>query len=326
MKIETNQRLYHYGSFAALSFALIWALIYPFFTTMDMPDLEIFLRVGSGISWNEYFYSPWVTPFFSFLTIVPYEIAGMIVGVINVLCLWYAIEVFKGNKIILFLSYALFHMIAYGQIDGIYTAGMALMYVSLQRNHRVGAVIGWLLLLIRWNFGGPIGLGLLWMYGENRTKRDVLIAVIAFGILSLFIWGLWPIDFLNRLDDLLGGAAYNLSLWYLTGPLILVLWIPVLASRTQDPRWWVATWFLTAPYFNIHMFVHLLVFPVGLVGLIPQINFITSYIRGRYLAIPVLMQILPFWVYVESLRRSWETNRLRDLWLRWQVQRSATSP
>jgi hypothetical protein len=316
MKVFSRRKWRAYLEFTAVAFAVIWSIVYPLMTPIDMHDLEVFLTVGQGGSWEGFYYSPWVIPYFSFLNLFPYRIAGVIVSLVNVACLLFAVNVFKGNKILLLTSYPLLHMISFGQMDGIYTAGMALMYVSLQRNQRVGAVIGWILLAIRWNFGGPIGFGLLLMYGDRRTKWQVFGAMIGFGLLSLAIWGLWPLNTLARVDQLY--TEHNLSLWYLTGPLIVLLWIPVLLARTQDIRWWIATWFLTVPYFNIHLFVHLLVFPVGVIGLIPNLAYLTSIFRGRFLADPVLMQIFPLWIYGMSLRQAWSTHHLRDLWLRWQ--------
>ncbi|HEX2619022.1 MAG TPA: hypothetical protein VHL11_02715, partial [Phototrophicaceae bacterium] len=96
--------------------------------------------------------------------------------------------------------------------------------------------------------------------------------------------------------------------WDYAGPLALLLWIPVLLSRKKDYRWWVMTWALTTPYIHIHGLTHVLLFPVGVIGWIVNLNYFTGLIVSKY------MLIVPLSVYLRSWWESRKDNRLAE-WL-----------
>jgi hypothetical protein len=187
-------------TFVAVVFALTWALLYPLLTSFQAVDLDVFLVAATKGDLTDYYYGPWLLPFYRILGLFTYDIAQMLANVINVLCFLFAINVFKGNKILFFTSYSFLFSIYYGQIDGIHAFGLAWMAVALRKENYFQASLGWFIAIAKFYIGVPLGLGILWCYGSNRkTQIGVITLVTIFTLLSLLIWPNWHTDLLFRI-------------------------------------------------------------------------------------------------------------------------------
>jgi hypothetical protein len=297
-------RIFRYLEIIAVAFGFIWAIAYPFMTPYPLVDLEILMRAVSSGNMIGFYYAPWSLPFFKFLSILPVSTAGALVNLLSMCGFLFAIRLFKGNKILFFISYPLFYTIFYGQMDGIYAFGLALMCLALQRKNAPLAAVGWLIALTKWYVAFPLGVGLLWVYADHRLRLQVVgLVSLAFG-LSLLIWQNWVMEWAARIQRENPTDLYGISSWELFGPSVLALWIPVLLSRQKDYRWWVATWALTTPYLHIHGLTHVLLFPVGAVGWLVQVNYFTGLIKSHYLLIVPLVVYVMSWLSSIGLRRS----------------------
>ncbi|HEX2621117.1 MAG TPA: hypothetical protein VHL11_13240, partial [Phototrophicaceae bacterium] len=154
LSAERKRKLLIYLEIAALAFGFTWAVAYPFLTPYPLVDLKILMRAGSGIDISKFYYAPWILPFFGFLSYLPVSVAGALANLLSMLGFLFAIRIFKGNRILFFVSYPLFYTIYYGQVDGIYAFALAWMYLALQRRDPLQASLAWLLALSKWYIGG----------------------------------------------------------------------------------------------------------------------------------------------------------------------------
>ena len=92
------------ATFTALSFAFIWAIAYPLMSPFDPYDLQNYLDAGSGRDMSEFFYAPWILPFFALLDLLPLKAAMIVLNLMNCAALLYTVRVFKGHLILIFIS------------------------------------------------------------------------------------------------------------------------------------------------------------------------------------------------------------------------------
>ena len=91
------------------------------------------------------------------------------------------------------------------------------------------------------------------------ARREWFIAATLFGLLSLFLWGLWPIDVLTASDcDAPRSclAERSLGLWGLPVFAVLVWQMP-----RNDPDWWMIAGAFVTPR----------LFPYNLIALMPAV-------------------------------------------------------
>jgi hypothetical protein len=316
MRQLQHDKIIRYLEVAAIAFGFIWGIVYPFVTPYPLVDLEILMRGGSGVDMSGFYYAPWSLPFFDLLSRLPIPVAGAIANTLSTLGFLYAIRVFKGNKILFFISYPLLYTLFYVQVDGIYAFALTIMYFALQRKNAPLAALGWLIALTKWYLAIPLGVGLLWYYADHQTRIRVSVILGAAFLASLVIWQNWVVLWAERLivDTPVHPNAINS--WQLFGPFVLLLWIPVFLSQKKDYRWWVATWALTSPYLHIHGLTHLLLFSTGIAGWLVQGNYFTGPLNAHYVL------IVPLIIYFQSWRESWATDRLHLWWKTRQMEQA----
>lgn len=285
--------------FAALTYAVVWSVAFPVLSLFEPVDLVILMDATRGDP-SGFYYTPWILPYLDVLASLPLEVAWIVVNLVNLAGFYAALRVFGGSRVLFFVSYPLLFTIYYGQLDGVYAFGLALMALALKRDSAPLAAVGWLLALVKYYVGLPLGLGVLLVMTKNRrVQRWTVVYVLLFGILSLGLWPVWPLDILARMQAIPPNDLYSFDLWQITGPLVLLLWIPVLlcVNRLRDLTWWAATWVLTTPYIYPHGLVHLLVHPVGLVGWGVQAAYITGF------GVLLWLNVIPMVLYVQGIRR-----------------------
>lgn len=299
--------------FAAVVFGLAWAVAYPLMTPFKPVDLEIFLNAGAGRDLTGFYYAPWILPFFRLLDFLPLTLAAIVANVISWAGFLFALNVFKGDKLLMFISYPFLMLTYYGQVDGIYAFGLAAMYLALKRRNDFLASLGWMIAIVKFYVGIPLGLGLLYYFApDNRSRLRVIGLVGVYGLLSLVLWPGWVGDLLARSAEVAPNTAYSMDLWRYTGPAILLLWVPVFLSRKKDFVWWTATWVLTVPYLYVWTLTFLIMLPIGWVGWGVQISYGTGFVLSTFL------QIIPLVIYLRCWWRSWRTDRLSAWLQRWR--------
>jgi hypothetical protein len=295
-------------------FGLTWAIIYPLMTPFPPVDLQIFLDAGAGRDLNDFFYAPWSLPFFALLDLLPFTLAAVVANFLSWGGFLFALWVFKGSRLLLFISYPFLMLTYYGQVDGIYAFGLAVMYLALKRDNHLLASIGWMIAIVKFYVGGPLGLGLLvYFAADHRARLRVVGLMAVYGLLSLVLWPNWIGDLLARAAAVPPNLAYSIDLWRYTGPAILLLWVPVFLSRRKDFIWWTATWVLTVPYLYVWTLTFLILLPIGPVAWGVQVSFVTGFVLSTFL------QVIPLVIYLRCWWQSWRTDRLMDGLRRWRA-------
>lgn len=299
------RRITPYLPILAIAFAYMWAVFFPLLTTYEISDMKIFVDAANGSRY--FYYAPWSLPFFYVVGLLPFRMAAIVAGVISLTGYWWALHVFKGNKVLFFLSFPLGFAMFYGQVDGIFLGGFALAFWALQRNKLILTTVGLVIALVKWYVFGPLAFG-LWLLYANRRQKILLIAWLGlFFVLSFVIWDNWILELLDRFRIRSIDSNLSIDLWDFTGAWILALWMPVLLSQKRDLRWWVITWTLTTPYIQIYGLTYILVFPTDGWGWWAQLGYLIG-LENR-----MLLMFMPFALYLLSWYRSWQTDWLSVL-------------
>lgn len=298
-----KKRWVHLLTFTSIMFGFTWSIIYPFLTPIEPIDLIIFLDAGAGRNFEDFFYTPWILPLFAILDLLPFRVAHASANLLSFLGLLYAIRVFRGHIILLSISYPFLMLTFYGQVDGIYAFGLALMFVALRDSRPILASVGWMIAIVKVYVGLPLGLGLWYYYAESwKVRIKIVILMGIYGVASLFIWPDWIPDLLMQSSEVPPNFSYSIDTWRIFGPIVLVLWIPVLLSRRKDFVWWTVTWVLTVPYLWVWILSFLVILPIGPIIWGVQISYVTGFVVSTFL------QIIPFMVYLYRLWYTWKAN------------------
>jgi hypothetical protein len=286
--------------FMALCLSLLWAVGFPLYATNNLADIggydyDVYIQAAKG-DLTGYFYPQWLLPFFSLLSYLPRGIGWAVLNLMNLAGCYFAVRAFEGNLVLTVISYPLFFVYFYGNVEGILVGAAAMMVWSLRQRRDVLAAIAWIILLTKPQIGMALGLVFFGLEADRRQFIKVAAIVVAWGILSLLIWWGWIFDWYDRVtsaEELYD--VYSIDLWQFVGPLALLLCLPPIYFRSKDLPWLVATFILTMPYLQSSGLLYLIIQPIGAVGWLVQI----SYILGpRYAAV---FWIVPVIVYGRSL-------------------------
>lgn len=276
-------------SFIALVFAATVVIALPWTNGWGGTDLRIFLDAAAGDPWG-YYYAPWGLHLFELLSPLPFNVIWSAIGLLNVAGLAFAAYHFGGSIPVVVTSYAIGFSFFYGQPDGLWALGFGLM--MWKRNNPWLLALGLFIVSAKFYIGIPIGLAILWCSAPRGAAIKAAMIWAAAMIGSLFVYGLWPLGILERALTIAPSDAIAIDLWQYTGPIVLLLWLPVLF--TKDLKLWIATWALTTPYIHAHGLTHLLV-ALGPIGLIGNIGYLVGFDRL------ILLQVLPASIYVYAL-------------------------
>ena len=227
--------------------------------------------------------------------------AYIIVNLINVGGLYLAARTFRGNIPALLTSYALLFSIFYGQIDGLWAGALVVMYVGIKRENTGLAVLAWLVALIKIYIGFPLGIGLLWCFASRKQMVQILGFTGIMMLLSFLVYGFYPQEILERAAQFPPDDEYAIDLWQYVGPIILLLWVPIIVTRNRDYRLFVVTWALTTPYLHVHGLTHLLVV-LGPIAWTNHFGYFIALVLGDQLLM-ILLQGTALIVYMMFLYR-----------------------
>ena len=293
---QVPSKLKNYITFAALAFAVAWAIFFPLITSFEN-DLQIMFDAVNGDLYG-YYYAPWGLHFYGALDLLPYKLAYIVVNLINVGGLYYSSKTFRGNTVALLTSYALLFSLFYGQADGLWAGALVLMYVGIKRENTGLAVLGWLIALVKYYIGFPLGIGLLWCFAGRKQATHIIGITGIMILISFVVYGPYPIEILDRAAQIAPDDGFAIDLWQYLGPLVLVLWLPILLTRNRDYRVFMVTWALTTPYLHVHGLTHMVAIISGPIAWTNHIGYVIGF--GKQL---ILLQITGLIVYILFLYR-----------------------
>ena len=126
------------------------------------------------------------------------------------------------------------------------------------------------------------------------------------GMVSFLLWPNWFMDLLQRASEVSPNQAYSMDTWRIFGPMVMLLWLPLLISRRKDFIWWTATWFLTVPYVYVWSLTFLAMLPVGWIVWGLHLSYAMGFV------VSTVLQLIPLAIYL------WR------LWLAWQAHKATT--
>ncbi len=294
---DTNtERLLNLSRAFALLFVLGLSVVFAL-TGVIAPDYRTYIAAvtdRTSPDFTVFLYGYWLIPLFQVLSLLPLPVGYLLFSVANVVGVWWATRVFRGNLFIALFSYQMLSVLWYGNIVGIVAGALALMQWSMRRKRWLLAGTAWALAAGKMQSGLPLGLA-VWLL-EGRHPRPLLILLLVV-VASLALYPGWPQDIINTAGN--ANTSGNMSLWQWVGPLALLLWLRLPRTLTGI----TATLALTSPYFQQGDLIMLLVLPVGALGLLGNTGFLFTVYGWEALKLTV---VFPAAVYIRGLfdRRS----------------------
>ena len=229
-------------------------------------------------------------------------------------------RVFNGKLIPVLLSAQMFWVLWWGQIDGLAILGITLGYLSLERKSLGLLVCGLLLATLKPQIG-LIPILAIWWWSDPKIRWRSLLIVLICGLLSVYIWGLWPLWVGQHILGLLGHNAYaswNISI----GPAAIPLLIPAIfipLERKQRITALIATMLLVSPYMPFYSSLVLLCMSIpwwayifAFTGFLPNLIG-TQWAWKIILLLPLLVLIYLYLPYIREkfiiVKNKWKLAR-----------------
>lgn len=268
-------------------------------------DLHNFLSVGDN-DFSHYYYAYWGIPFFSILSGLNFPFHIVLVGLLNILSVWFTARIF-GNKILpLLVSVHMIYIFSQGQIAGILAGGFALFFAGLvwHRWHLAG--LGMIIVLTKFQLGLiPVtALLLLWEIPWKQKLQVILVPCFVF-LFSMVQYPNWPWQLALAIKNNPPYDAGSISLWNVIGPVSLVVWFPILlfSPRSKDKLFYllVTCNILGIPYFQQTDLLLLLVLIKGYGAIFSNLPFIFTLLTSMMGVDPWVvirtMTFIPLFIY-----------------------------
>lgn len=222
-------------------------------------DLDAFRNFSDSL-WHPY----WARWIFQALNILSEQTTFILLSLVSIAMLYFAIRVFEGRHWMVFTSFAFAWTLYYGQIDSLVVGGLAFAWWALKRDRPILMGGGLILASIKPQISLPLIL-IIWWWSPNKLK-SLVIPLIVF-LISLAQWGFWVQEWLQKITetDMLVSLSRNLSLWPLTGPVILLIWPLILWLPLPQEKKLIAIaagTAMTFPYFPLPSSILFLAMPV----------------------------------------------------------------
>jgi hypothetical protein len=249
-------------------------------------------------TYNPYFTEWFMRPFGVFDS---WRTSYLIFSAVSMATVWWSARHLGGNPFVVLASATFLWILWLGQIDVLPALGLALAWWSLQKERRVLAGLGLLLLATKPQLGGFAILALA-AWGGWRT---LIIPAIAAGT-SLAIYGLdWPVRWLTYTPQ----TMFAGSAWFYIAPtwlLISILGVFFVRGRREQLHYIVAATLAGAPFLGAYSYFVLLLFPIRrseiLAGYIP---FALMGITGNQWWLGLLL-LQPLLVMARLLRENYQ--------------------
>lgn len=293
-------------------FAAVVTLLFLAYAKLDWPpgpDFTTLMRAGRG-DLADYYYAYWLLPALEALTHLEYAQAYIVWGLLNIAAFWFAVRVFGPNRLLAVWSYQLFAIVFYGQITGLLVGALALFWWGITRRSWWMAGLGLTLMLTKYQFG-LLGLVAVALSAKLTWREWLKISFwpAAVSLVSLGLYGFWPLEVLSRMATHPANTHFSVSLWRWFGPAGILAFLPiVLVPRRIDLQLvaWFAAGALGMPYFQQIDLLVLMAFPAGLVPAIGWLGFAQGWMGG---AIVTVSWIIPTtfltWAVAQGIRERW---------------------
>jgi len=225
----------------------------------------------------------------------PIQVSYVLFLLLNLGMFWVGAEFTKSKRFFLLLSFPVFWILWFGQLDGFVLFGTALGLKALESKKPTLMGIAILLLLVKPHIGGPLAvLFFLW-----SPKRDTLLTILLALILSMIAWGWeWPLswvkDMLTIPEENYVYQGTNISLY----PYGLLAWFALLIPKSPIDKVKVAlsATLLSVPYAASYSILPLLVLPlpwwVYILGSAPFIFGSNGYLLTMLVPIVIIFLVI----------------------------------
>lgn len=281
MQIKILEQLKRPWLFIAVAIIVLYSFISPgleFFSvyrTLVISPTELEPIFGIPFSYNPAWLAAIMAPF----VMLPGRIGLILFIILTVFLLLYSTQVFGGNKLIVLLSAQLNWILWWSQIEALVVFGVVIGWLAMKKK-------SWLLMFLAISLAtlkpqiGLIPIILLWWWmGKDRWKS--LVAYIFLLILSMLIWGPWPLWLIDGVLNIASRPetydSWNASI----GTKALILYIPALLVplEKQDRLMALtAVGLLSSPYLPYYSTILLLcmaipgwLYPFAFLGYFPTV-------------------------------------------------------
>lgn len=260
---------------------------------------------------------PWLAPFMAPFVSLPGRAGYIAFMAASLAMIVYSTYILGGKPIPILLSAHMLWILWWGQIEGWGLLAIVLGWYALKRETEKADGRSWPLMFLALALASfkpqisfaPVAM-LWWWSGKERWKS--LAALVATFILSLVVWGPWPVWYAQGIFRFVGdehAGPWNASIGLIAAPLFLPA---LLAPMDREKRLiaLTATAYLASPYLPYYSTIALLSFAVpwwaylfGLLGFFPSI----LGTRLAWNGIVLLPALALVWIYLPILR-AWIRN------------------
>jgi Glycosyltransferase family 87 len=281
---------------AVLTFIGMMPLLSQYHATIYPIDYFDYLQAATGAS---YFYYPqWIVFILYPFTLIPLWFGFVLWSVLNIVCIYAACKLWRGNVSIALLSYPMLFMLFYGQITGILVLCLVL-YDRWLGDKPLLAGFCAALALAKPQLAIPVLLYMALAQDISWYKRIVsLLPTALLFALSLLIYGDWVSVWLGHLQN--AATQGSITLWSILGYWALLLWLPLGFIPPQKRLLFViCSSALALPYFQLTGLLLLLVLlPASAFSLLAFIGY--SMMTIGWLGAS-LMLLLPLIIYLSII-------------------------
>jgi len=250
---------------------------------------------------------PWLVPFMAPFVTLPGN-AGLITFMAAMIIMTVVgCYMFGGRPILTLLSAQMWWVLWWGQLEGWGIFALVLGWVAVLRK-------SWLIMFLSLaiaSFKPQVGfipvIALWWWIGSGRWKS--FVAMVLLLIVSILIWGPWPIWYYQGITSFVGDLHYgpwNSSLGYIAIPLLIpALLLPL--NREKRLIALTATTLLFSPYLPFYSTILLLCFNIptwmyifGFIGYLPA--FFDTTLPWNFIAfLPISVLLWLYWPFIIKL-------------------------
>jgi hypothetical protein len=235
------------------------------------PGLDYFggyrdLVLGADLaSQNFYVFAPpWLATILTPFVLLPERVGFALFLAFSVAIIVFSSRTLKGNPLPLLLSAQLSWILWWGQIDGLAILGLALGWIAYQKKSWLLMTGALILVLLKPQISLMPVLIMWWWLGKDRWKT--LIISTSFGIVSILVWGPWPLWNVSKMIRFAGNNPYgmmNTSLGLVALPLLIPAVFLPLKDRSKRLLAITATALLVSPYMPYYSTLVLFCFPLS---------------------------------------------------------------
>ncbi|MGD8855894.1 MAG: glycosyltransferase family 87 protein [Chloroflexota bacterium] len=262
---------------------------------------------------------PYIQLLFWPLSWLPWEVGYVVLMALYLGAFRLAATLSPVNKWLIFPSFPSLWMLVYGQIDAFVALGVALGWWAIRRNRPYWQGAATILLLLKPHIGAP--LAIIYLFWQ-RDRRALLVSGL-FLLLSLTLFGFWPLRWLERMAlettaaSREAGFASELNDWNNIGafPYGLLLWPLVLLpyARARKVPAIISATILSSPYAGAYSMLTAMAMPLPL-GIYPILSLpLFTPLGYRLIAIaPLALVLYPAAGSLMNIRRKANTSTNHD--------------